>query len=262
MSSPPNPSAPAGYPTLRRVGDFLFAWRNLIFSAVTILFLAALPPRPFGGGAAMDRILDLVGVGITVFGQALRMAVIGFAYIKRGGTEGKVDAQRLVTEGFFNHCRNPLYVGNILIVAGLVVVHNNPIAYLLIPLACFGYSAIVCAEEGFLEEKFGEEYRAYCLRVPRWVPRLKGLRATTRSMEFNWMRVLYKEYTTTYSWILGLLAILGYQVMTSPTAPASRAAFFWQLGGVAAALTAAWAVIRYFKKTQRRRRRLREQAAG
>ena len=142
MSSPASPSAPAGYPPLRRVGDFLFAWRNLIFSAVTILFLAALPPRPFGGGAAMDRILDLVGVGITVFGQALRMAVIGFAYIKRGGTEGKVDAQRLVTEGFFNHCRNPLYVGNILIVAGLVVVHNNLIAYLLIPLACFGYSAI------------------------------------------------------------------------------------------------------------------------
>ncbi|HEU4752258.1 MAG TPA: isoprenylcysteine carboxylmethyltransferase family protein, partial [Armatimonadota bacterium] len=240
--------------------SFFFAWRNVLFSGAVIVTLALLRPVPLLGSGRTDFWLDVVGFLIAFAGQALRAAVIGFAYIKRGGKDGKVFANRLVTAGFFRHCRNPLYVGNLLVVTGIVVVHNHPWAYLLLPVAGFGYAAIVAAEEAYLASRFGEEYAEYCRRVPRWVPDFRGLRASLEGMEFNWRRVINKEYTTAYSWLAGMLALFAYQVLIQPAMP-HRAAYLRDLALVLLVLTLAWAVIRYFKKTERARERRRLAAA-
>jgi hypothetical protein len=47
------------------------------------------------------------------------------AYIVRGGKEGKPYAEGLVTRRNFNHCRNPLYVGNILMLLGVGILANS-----------------------------------------------------------------------------------------------------------------------------------------
>jgi hypothetical protein len=156
-----------------------------------------------------------LGVLITVLGQATRGATIGLAYIVRGGKDKKVYAEELVTTGIFSHCRNPLYVGNILMLLGVGILANSLIyVAIIMPLFLFIYQAIVLAEENFLRGKFGPAFNEYCSRVNRWVPSLKGIGKTFSSMQFNWKRWVLKEYTTQFIWLAGivLLIIRLYQI--------------------------------------------------
>jgi hypothetical protein len=156
--------------------------------------------------------MDIAGVLIILSGLGLRAAVIGLAYIKRGGVNKKIHADTLVTNGLFAHCRNPLYAGNLLVVAGLLVIFNNLWVYLAGGgFFVFSYVAIVHAEECFLLQKFGNEYKEYCERVNRWTFRTTGLHDTLRSMEFNWARVVYKDYTTMFTWITTTTLVLNLE---------------------------------------------------
>jgi protein-S-isoprenylcysteine O-methyltransferase Ste14 len=247
---------------LGRIGAFFFAWRNVLFSGTVILVMVLLRPVPFLGSPVADRWADLAGVLVTLSGQAIRAVVMGFAPIQRGGERGRVHANRLVREGLFAHCRNPLYVGNLLILTGLLIVHGNPwVIALLLPAGFFGYSAIVAAEEAFLRQRFGKRYREYCRTVPRWLPRLKGLRASMAAMTPNWWRILNKEYNNTATWSAGMLAIWAYEVYAWGTLPA-RASLPFRLSLAAAAVILCWVAIRYLKKTENARARRRGAAAG
>jgi protein-S-isoprenylcysteine O-methyltransferase Ste14 len=233
---------------LERIGGFFFRRRNLVFTLVLFGLLVGLRPVPFGGSPALDRWMDVAGFGIALLGQALRVAVIGYAYIVRGGRQGKVYADRLVTEGFFNHARNPLYLGNLLVLAGLFMIHNNPWGYLIgLPIFLFAYAAIVAAEEAYLGRQFGAEYREYCRRVPRWVPDFRGLRRTVAGMEFNWQRVLVKEYNATYTWLAAVLGIQCYEALLEPPSP-RRDTVLAILAGLFVVLTALWLRVRVWKK--------------
>jgi protein-S-isoprenylcysteine O-methyltransferase Ste14 len=174
-AAPPAPSA-ASPSLLVQYGNFLFRYRDAVFPLVLLaLFLVSRPRWP-GGSERLDNALDFFGVAVALLGQALRAAVVGYAYIIRGGKNKQVYAEELVTRGLFEHSRNPLYVGNILILAGLLLVWNSTAAYVVgVPFFLIGYVAIVAAEELFLRRKFGPQYDAYCARVPRWRVRLAGI---------------------------------------------------------------------------------------
>jgi protein-S-isoprenylcysteine O-methyltransferase Ste14 len=159
-----------------------------------------------GGRRDRDLALDLVGLAMAVAGQALRALVIGLAYIRRGGKDRRVHADDLVTDGIFAHCRNPLYVGNVLSLYGLLVIHNSPVAYLIgVPFFALAYWCIVAAEEEYLRNRFGDAYRAYCARVPRFLFSLRGLGTTIASFDYDWRRLVRKEYGTT---LTGATAVL------------------------------------------------------
>ncbi len=197
-------------------GNFLFRYRNGLFALVLFLLLFGLPPHPFGNDLARDRWLDLAGWLVALAGQALRAAVIGLAYIKRGGLNKKVHADDLVTEGLFRHCRNPLYVGNLLILAGLFLIHNNPLVYLVGGGFFLGaYVAIVAAEEQFLAGKFGRAYQEYCRTTPRWWIDPRGLGRTLEGMRFNWKRVLAKDYASAFTWIVTALALMAWEAVAT-----------------------------------------------
>lgn len=193
------------------IGNFFFRYRNWIF----ILFYAALfipswplfSPEQFGEYYYVWPIS--IGLFITILGQLIRGLTIGLAYIVRGGKEGKPYAEGLVTEGIFNHCRNPLYVGNILMLLGVGVLANSLVyVAIIIPIFLFVYQAIVLAEENFLRGKFGQGYDQYCRKVNRWWPNLKGISRTFSGMQFNWRRWILKEHTTQFIWLIGITLIL------------------------------------------------------
>jgi len=146
---------------------------------------------------------------VALAGQAIRALTIGLAYIIRGGRDRKVYAKTLVKDGIFAHCRNPLYLGNILIVIGLgIVAHSLPFYAVGIPLFVFMYMAIIKAEEHFLTNTFGEEYIEYIRKVNRLIPNFSGMRETINSMQFNWRRLVVKEYGTTYTWIVCVILLI------------------------------------------------------
>ena len=193
------------------IGNFFFKYRNWIF----ILFYAALfvPSVPLFSMASCGAHYYwwpvILGLLITCTGQGIRGLTIGLAYIVRGGKEGKPYADGLVTEGIFRHCRNPLYVGNILMLLGVGILANSVfyVAFMM-PLFSFIYQAIVLAEEDFLRKKFGAGFDNYCRDVNRWWPSMQGIGNTLRSMEFNWKRWILKEHTTQFIWLLGICLLL------------------------------------------------------
>ena len=230
------------------VGNFLFRYRNAVFPIVFAPLLILSPPRPFGGDWRIDVWSDLAGLAIAASGQLLRILVIGLAYIRRGGKEGRIYADSLVQTGLFAHSRNPLYLGNMLMIGGLLLVHGNPIAVAIAaPLLLSAYLSITAAEEHFLAERFGEAYLDYCRRVPRFFPRLTGLSTTVRGMSFNWRKVIRKEYGTLYVTISLALALLAREIVLQEGGFHRTRA----LDGLAAAWLAAtlgYAVARILKK--------------
>jgi protein-S-isoprenylcysteine O-methyltransferase Ste14 len=193
------------------IGNFFFKYRNWLF---IILYLLLFVPSPllfsekvFGPDYYLWPVI--IGLLITITGQAIRGVTIGLAYIIRGGKEGKVYAEELVTTGIFNHCRNPLYVGNILMLLGVGVLSNSLLYVgVIMPLFLIIYQAIVLAEENFLRNKFGASFDQYCSRVNRWIPSFKGISSTINSMHFKWKRWILKEYNTQYVWLTGIVLIL------------------------------------------------------
>jgi len=233
------------------VGRFVFRFRDYLAPCgLAVALVVTHPEHPFGS-PTVNLGTDVVGVLVACLGQALRVAVIGYAYIVRGGSNRQLAAPQLVCRGFYAHCRNPMYTGNFLLLAGLAIIYNSRWVYaLVLPLFYAALLAIVRAEERFLAAKFGGEYDDYCRRVNRFVPHLRGLGATLAPMTFDWRRVLRKEYGTTFAWVSAALFLLiwerlyhfGYPAAATPI-PLLAAAYV--------PLVAAWATVRWLKKTRR-----------
>ena len=233
--------------TLETIGTFLFRYRTVVFP----LFLPlALLPSPM----LFERPLlaAALGFALAALGEAVRVTTIGLQYIVRGGRDRRVYAKDLVTGGVYAHTRNPMYVGNMLILVGLAVASNSWLCVvLLVPLYVFVCVAIVAAEERYLRERFGAAFDAYCRDVPRWLPRLSGLRSTLADHHFNWRRVVLKEYGTPLGWISawGLL-VLWNLARAEGGLLAHRPAVF-TVATITTAILAFWVFARYTKKSRR-----------
>lgn len=229
-----------------RIGNFFFHYRNGLFP-VGYLVMFINGPAIF----ADYRLAFFLGLVVAASGQALRAVTIGLDYIIRGGRNRQVHAEKLVQGGIFAHCRNPLYVGNFLILLGVGIASNSLIFMAIgIPFFLFAYWAIIAAEEAFLRGKFGDEFTAYCGRVNRLLPNFTGLTQTLQGMRFNWRRLITAEYGTTYIWMAAILLLAlkhlwfsrGYRNHLIPT---------YALWGLLLVVTVAYWTARYAKKSGR-----------
>ena len=79
-------------------------------------------------------------------------------------------ATALISAGPYRYTRNPIYIGFILAYFGFSIVLTSLwILVLLIPVLFILQGGVVLPEEAYLERKFGEAYRKYRARVPRWL---------------------------------------------------------------------------------------------
>src|SRR5881396_2218666 len=186
-----------------RIGKLLFHYRNGLFPLVYALLV--LKGRP----ALPDyRVAALLGFLVGLTGQLLRAVTIGLEYIIRGGRNRQVYAEKLVQGGIFAHCRNPLYIGNFLIVVGVGLASNSVLFLsVAIPFFAFAYWAIIAAEENYLRGKFGSEFDAYCARVNRLIPNFSGLGQTLSGMRCNWRRLITAEYGSAFIWLAAVILV-------------------------------------------------------
>jgi len=194
-----------------RIGNFFFKYRNIIFLFFYLaLFIPSWPVfSERNAGASYFWWPLFGGLLITFSGQLIRAISIGLAYIIRGGKDGKVYAEELITQGMFNHGRNPLYVGNILMLVGVGILSNSLFyVAVMLPVFMFIYQCIVLAEENFLRKKFGAQYDVYCKKVNRWLINPAGLSTTFAENDFNWRRYILKEYNTIYIWLSGITLVI------------------------------------------------------
>jgi protein-S-isoprenylcysteine O-methyltransferase Ste14 len=183
-------------------GVVLFRVRDYLFPAIVLVLVTTTTPGMPLGDPTLDHWLDLVGFTVACMGQGFRLlASASVDSIRRRGDNGSIAAQALIRRGLYTSTRNPLYLGNWLIVVGLVLIANCSWWYLLVlPAFTLGYACIVLAEEDFLTRKFGGEYAAYAAAVNRFVPGARGLWRVLTSGECDWRRGLSKEARVFLSW--------------------------------------------------------------
>jgi protein-S-isoprenylcysteine O-methyltransferase Ste14 len=228
-----------------RIGNFLFHYRNGLFPLAFVLLIWK--GRPIFNN---DLLAAGIGFSVALLGQALRALTIGLAYIIRGGKKRQVYAEALVTDGLFSHCRNPLYVGNLLILAGVGLAANSLLFMAVgMPFFLFAYRAIVAAEENYLRGKFGQEFDEYCARVNRFLPSLSGIGQTMRSMEFNWSRLVVKEYGSAFAWMAGGLLLVMKNLWQS-RGDAVNNPVLWTFAAMLLLVILGYATARYLKKSR------------
>ena len=116
-----------------------------------------------------------IGILFLLIGESIRVWSVSFA----GGETRtiKVGAPALCTAGPYSYVRNPIYLGNMLMYIGIVIIAGSPNLFLMV-LTVFSffiiqYTLIISLEEETLDELFGDEYVEYKKNVPSILPRLK-----------------------------------------------------------------------------------------
>jgi protein-S-isoprenylcysteine O-methyltransferase Ste14 len=79
---------------------------------------------------------------------------------------------KLITDGPFAFVRHPLYLGlQIAALGGLLVYRTWTLVFVAVNF--LGLVIRARREEQALAAEFGEEWNAYCQRVPAWIPRFR-----------------------------------------------------------------------------------------
>lgn len=79
-------------------------------------------------------------------------------------------ASRLVSTGIFSLSRNPIYLGDLLVLAAWLLWLGNWLNLaVLVLFVCYLNRFQIGPEERALSQLFGDDYRDYCDRVRRWI---------------------------------------------------------------------------------------------
>jgi protein-S-isoprenylcysteine O-methyltransferase Ste14 len=123
-------------------------------------------PIPFGEQAVVR------GLGMPLLVAGIGLVAWAAMAFRRHATSIRPDraATSLIETGPYRFSRNPIYLGEVIALAGAALALNR--FWLLLAAAVFAalvQSLAILPEEGHLERRFGDEYRAYMGRVRRWI---------------------------------------------------------------------------------------------
>lgn len=139
----------------------------LLFFAV----LAKLQADFLDFGLSLDTELTRFLAGILVGGGVL-LALLAVYEMRRQRTTfvPHKEAAHLVQSGIFSRSRNPIYLGDVLILAGLVLYFDAVLSLVLVPLLLFVLEKrFVVPEENRLRQKFRADFARYCQKTRRWI---------------------------------------------------------------------------------------------
>lgn len=180
---------------------FQFRGAPLIFLSAPILYAALTAGQAhwsewiFGGllcaGAVFLRLL-----AIRQIGKRARVRLC--------------NPRRLCSSGPFAYTRNPLYLANITMVAGLALGAGClGHSLTLFALGALCYWPVMKYEESMLEKKLGEEYRIYKQSVPLWFPWKRAYSGGDSAEPVMWREVLWRERGLVPGLTAALAGVLG-----------------------------------------------------
>lgn len=187
---------------LEKQGAWLFKWRSYLPLLLIPLFAIALKNSKFIERIFGDDIGDLwesIAVIVSFLGLVIRCFTVG--YVLRGtsgrNTQSQV-AEMLNTTGMYSISRDPLYLGNFVIMLG-VTLFIQVWWLALIVWAGFWlyYERIIFTEEEFLRNRFGNVFIAWAQKTPMIIPNFKNWRKPNPAFSFK--TVLRREFSTYFA---------------------------------------------------------------
>jgi protein-S-isoprenylcysteine O-methyltransferase Ste14 len=117
-------------------------------------------------------ILSPWGIAILLWGY-LQFRLVGNYRLEQGGGGPGLSgrpADRLVDDGIYRYVRNPMYLGHLIFMVGLIVTFNSWLAVVILVGNAVWFHQRVLEDERHLEARFGTDYTVYKSEVKRWIP--------------------------------------------------------------------------------------------
>jgi protein-S-isoprenylcysteine O-methyltransferase Ste14 len=234
---------------LARQGDWLFRRRSyapLVLLPFAVWALYAYR-QPWTDSLLLRRACELGCLLVSLLGVAARALALGWAGPGSSGRNTREQiADHLNVTGIYSVCRHPLYLGNILMMLGVLLFTRS----LLLALAgllwyVLLYERIIAAEERFLEQRFGENFRQWAAGRPALIP--KWSLWVKPPSPFSWRAAVKGEFYGITALLLALLVLRTLDIRFSEGI--WRADIFWMVPS--AAMLALFVVLRHVRKHTR-----------
>jgi protein-S-isoprenylcysteine O-methyltransferase Ste14 len=184
---------------LEQQGLWLFKYRGIL--PLIVLFIGMIlylrteiyPETFFLADTPYEIYYETGCLLVGLIGLGIRIYTVGYTPKNTSGrnTAGQV-ADSLNTTGIYSMVRHPLYLGNFLMWSGPALLTGNFWFIVSFVLSYWlYYERIMFAEEQFLTKKFGDEYVAWAMRTPTFIPNFKHY--TKSNLPFSWKKVLRQE---------------------------------------------------------------------
>jgi protein-S-isoprenylcysteine O-methyltransferase Ste14 len=116
----------------------------------------------------MENDLIIFGVGDVLFIAGLLLRIWAQMHLHY-----RLKIQKaLTTTGPYGYIRNPMYIGNMIMLVGATITSEllwfTPVMLIYCAVV---YNVVVRFEESHLLDKYGDAYAEYISKVPRWIPR-------------------------------------------------------------------------------------------
>lgn len=170
----------------RRSGGALIAFVVALFTEMygfplTIYLLSALLgvriPLDHISGHLLGSLISFLGLGngwLIVMITSNVLIIVGILLISAGWEKVYTAGDRLVTDGIYAHVRHPQYTGIFIITTGFMIQWPTLPTLLLWPFVIRMYVRLARREEQDVLAKYPKAYRAYMIRTPMFVPRIRG----------------------------------------------------------------------------------------
>ncbi|MCJ7448103.1 MAG: isoprenylcysteine carboxylmethyltransferase family protein [Bacteroidales bacterium] len=175
-------------------GSWLFKRRGWL---PVLLIVAGIVMMYLGNRQAIlfDLRDEMIFLGVSLFGQLIRILTVGFAPCNTSGRNTKAGqiADELNVTGIYSVVRHPLYLGNFFIILGPVLFLRSAwFAVVTCLIFWLYYERIMFAEEQFLRRKFGDVYDKWSETVSAFIPIFSKF--IPPKLTFSVRNVLRREY--------------------------------------------------------------------
>lgn len=188
-------------------GHTMYRWRGLLpLTLAPVIVFGFLGYHYPMNSHSYDVVWEIFCLFLAFIGLAIRFVVMGYAppgssYI--GKSTNAPNTKKFKTRAVYSLCRHPLYLGNFVMVFGILLFLNSIVVMVVYALLfLFYYERLIMAEEDFLSREFGSEYNEWVSQTPLIIPKFSVWKKP--DFPFSWRIALRREYKR----IFGVIALM------------------------------------------------------
>ncbi|NND80353.1 MAG: isoprenylcysteine carboxylmethyltransferase family protein [Maribacter sp.] len=153
------------YKIHKKLSPTSYILETLVFAVHANMFYLNIPTKwPYI--PAIPENLELRIISAMIFGIGIIILLVAWFTLGTKPSFG-IDKNKLRIDGVYGFTRNPQLLGYGLILVSISILFNSWLTPIWLLLYLITSYFMIQSEEEFLEQKYKEDYKEYCKRVPR-----------------------------------------------------------------------------------------------